>query len=140
MQQPKSVYSIVAAAALAAITLFTFYVFRDFGPQSAIRRFHMAVAKLDTVEINRLTTEPIAQSPPTQSVVGFVRRLAVSNASFEIVSLKPNHKQVRAGVQYRFPDGSGVGLVWYVRQDQNEWKIDCRATERAFPWHRGTLQ
>jgi hypothetical protein len=70
-------------------------------------------------------------------VVAFVRQLALGNVSFEIETVTRVHHQVRVTVQYRLGLASDT-RVWYVQQKDNEWKIDCRATENAWRRHPGT--
>ncbi|HVT12351.1 MAG TPA: hypothetical protein VHE55_08790 [Fimbriimonadaceae bacterium] len=127
MIPPKPIYSYLAAAALALVTIFTFYVFQDFGPQSVIRRFHIDVARQDWRDIDLVAKENVS-SPATQSMIRFVNEMVVNNASYEIVSLKRLHKEVLAAVEYRLPNGAGVGVVWHVVQSSNDWRVDCRAT------------
>jgi hypothetical protein len=137
VQPPKQISSYFAAAGLAAITLITFFVFRNFGPQSAVRRLHLAVAQLDRDEINRLTLDPLAGSPETQEVISFVRELALQNVSFEIVTVSRVHQQARVTVQYRLGRYSDT-RTWIAQQKENEWRIDCRATEHTWRKHPGT--
>ncbi len=130
MNPPKPIYSYLAAAALALVTIFTFYVFQDFGPQSVIRRFHIDVARQDWRDINLVAKDNIS-SPATQDMIQFVHEMVVNNASYEIVSLKRLHREVLAAVEYRLPNGAGVGVVWHVVQGQNDWRVDCKATEEG---------
>jgi hypothetical protein len=132
MKPPKSIYSYMAAAALALITLFTFFVFQNVGPQSAIRRFHIAAAANDGDAINRLTTEG-ARAPSTSYMVNFVTKLAEFNATFEVVSTRRLHNEVLVGVQYRLPNGMTNGVLWHVRQGQHDWRVDCEGTALGMP-------
>jgi hypothetical protein len=127
MKPPKAVFSYVAAATLALITLFTFFVFQNFGPQGVIRRFHVAAVSGDITAIDRLTTEAVP-SQTTLQMIDFVLKLGGENASYEVVDIKRSRGEILVGVQYRFPNGFGIGVVWHVRQMQHDWRIDCRAT------------
>jgi len=139
MNPPKPIYSYLAAAALALVTIFTFYVFQNFGPQSAIRRFLMDVASghvADLDQVSLYSTEPhnspeeeegrYATMQLAQEVASCVRR----NASYEIVSLKSLHggHEVAATVEFRFPNGYSIYPVWHVVQTQSDWRIDSVAT------------
>ena len=130
MKPPKAIYSYVAAAVLALITLVTFFRFQDFGPQSVIRRFHIAAASGDLPEAGTLTTEAVT-SPFTREMIGIVTDLVSSNASYEVASIQRSHGEVLVAVEYRVPSPIGIRvipIVWHVRQMQNEWRIDCPAT------------
>lgn len=123
---PKPVYSYLSAAALAVVTIFAFYVFQDFGPQSVIRRFHIDVAREDWKDINLITKEDMPRE--TRAMVRFVQQMVINNASYEIVSLRRLHREVLAAVEYRLPNGAGVGVVWHVSQTSSDWRVDCKAT------------
>jgi hypothetical protein len=126
MQSPKPIYSYVSAAALAVVTLFTFYVYRDFGPQSVIRRFHIDAVREDFTDIDALTTMN-SSSHYTRDLISFVQRGALQNASFEIVGIKRRKKDVLAEVQYTTPQ-AGIGVLWHVIQTPTDWRIDAVAT------------
>lgn len=130
MQAPKPIYSYLSAATLAVVTLFTFYVFRDFGPQSVIRRFHFDIARGDYQDARSLILQ--GGSPNAiDRVIQDVDILARSKASFEIVGLRRSKNTVLAEVQYTNPQGFGETVVWCVLQTQTDWRIDCDATIRA---------
>lgn len=127
MHPAKSIYSYLAAAVLAVVTVFTFYVFQDFGPQSVIRRFHRDAVRADANDINAITTEGW-NAPETQWTVRFVQSLVGPNASYEIVRVARVRGEVLAFVQYRLPSGEALWIAWHVRQGPNDWRIDCRRT------------
>lgn len=129
MKPPKPVYSYLAAAVLAVVTVFTFYVFRDFGPQSVLRKFHIDVVRQDWADIPLIATEGV-DSPATKQMIAFVQDLARRNASFEIVRMQRQGNHMLTGVEYRLPNGLGVGVVWYIRQTERDWRVDTGATAR----------
>lgn len=130
MKPPKPVYSYLAAGLLAAVTLFTFYVFRDYGPQSTIRRFHAAISQDNVSELANLTTDGL-NAASTRRMVLFVAQLAERNPTYEIVEMKRLRDVVLAAVEYRFPNGAAMGVVWHVRRMPADWRIDCAETERG---------
>jgi hypothetical protein len=129
MPLPKPVYSYVAAAVLALVTLFTFYVFRDFGPQSVLRQFHIDAARGDYTDIRRRSLNP--ESAATADMIRFVRQLVQQNASFEIVGMRRQGKLMLVFVEYRLPNGLAQGMVWYVRQTNTDWRVDCDLTRQS---------
>lgn len=129
MLRPKPVYSYLAAVVLALVTLFTFYVFRDFGPQSALRQFHIDAARGDYTDLRRLTLQP--DDAATRNMVAFVQALVRQNASFEIVGMKRQGKAMLVFVEYRLPNGLAQGMVWYVQQTSSDWRVDCYTTRQS---------
>ncbi len=132
MKPPKPIYSFLAAAILAAITLVTFAVFQDYGPQSAIRRFHRAVLRKDGAEANQLLAGGL-NSPEGQALVNFVDEIARSSNSYEIVGMRRDRGAVVASVEYHMPNGMAASRVWYVRKQGGEWKIDAFNTLTGIP-------
>jgi hypothetical protein len=128
MTSPKPVYSYMAAATLAVVTLFTFFVFRDFGPQSAIRRFHADVARQDWKDFEAVSLQSFNDRSSVE-MRGIVMDMVRQNASYEIVSVKRSRGDDLAVVEYRLPNGAmPFPLIWHVKLSQGEWKIDCEAT------------
>jgi hypothetical protein len=129
MPSPKPLYSYLAAAILALVTLFTFYVFRDFGPQSVLRQFHIDAARGDFDDIRRRVLQP--DSGATADMIRFVQGLVRQNASFEIVGMKRQGRVMFVFVEYRLPNGLAQGMVWYVRQTAADWRVDCDLTRQS---------
>jgi hypothetical protein len=127
MKPPKPVYSYLAAVALALVTFFTFYVFRDFGPQSVLRKFHIDVLRRDWPDIQNIA---VGSKGDIEQAIGFVTGLAQRNASYEVVRMKRQGDFMLVVVEYRFANGLSHGVVWYVRQTQRDWRVDCTATVR----------
>jgi hypothetical protein len=72
-------------------------------------------------------------------MIGVVQDLIRRNATFEIVTLKRQHGVVLAAVEYRLPNGIAA-IEWHVRQTQNDWRVDCRATEQGMFRHAQGVQ
>jgi hypothetical protein len=133
MRQPQNISSYLAAAALALVTIFTFYVFQDFGPQSVIRRFHMAVAHGDQETIDRITNDPTADKSYTKYVTAFVSRIMNSDkdVTFQISDIRRSKKdrnKVQVAITYQIKNRM-TGALWYVDQGRHDWKIDAMTTE-----------
>jgi hypothetical protein len=128
MSQPRPIYSYVSAAVLALVTIFTFYVYRNFGPQSVIRRFHIDAVRGNTSDLDRVCTEPLSSSEATNRLYLFVRGLVRRNVTYEIRDIRRLRHVVLVTVEYRRPDGAGLYVVWHVLQGPSDWRIDCDAT------------
>lgn len=146
MQPPKPIYSYLAAAALALVTVFSFYVFQDFGPQSVLRRFHIDVARRDYADINRISTRSLKPEEvqalqqrngffrgwgPSGYICSFVLLQIANDASYEILYLKRLHGEVLATVEYRWPNGNEFAVVYHVQQTDRDWRIESDETAKA---------
>ena len=128
MMLPKPMYAYLSAAALALVTVFTFYVFQDFGPQSVLRRFHMDVARGDWDDAYRITIDNPDRTA-TRNLITFVDIAIKADASYEIGALKRFHSEVLAFVEYRAPNGQIQPVTLHVRQGPTDWRIDVRETD-----------
>lgn len=131
MKPPPPIYSYLAGAGLAVLTLFIFFVFRDFGPQGVIRRFHEAAVSEQPARIAGLTVEPYSSGAALE-LVGLVRELRMRGARFEIAKVQRFPGLAAAAVEYRFPNGATWAQVWFVQQEEARltvhWRINCLAT------------
>lgn len=127
MKWPRSAVSALSAVVLALITLTTFYVFQDYGPQSAIRRFHQDVATGNLADLDQVTLNP--RSPAAGAMASFVYSIFRGGSTYEIVAVKRSaQNSVQVVVQYVDPRGFGRVRTWIVRQQEGQWKVDCWAT------------
>jgi len=117
----------LAAFVLAAVTLGVFAVFHDYGPESAIRRFHLAVVNGDRAELQRVTEQPI-DTPGPQALRRWVLQMHEAGAHYQLLRVERHPRAVYAAVVYSPPDGEPYGTVWIVRKDDAFWKVDAAAT------------
>ena len=139
MKGPRQLGSYVAAALLTAITLATFAVFKDYGPESAVRRFHRAVARIDVAELERVSLQGV-DSQATQLLANRLREFGSEGATFEIVGIRrfPNGRYAAAAVEYHLANGMTDGAVWFVYRKASQWQVDTQKTNAAWanpmPW------
>lgn len=119
--------AILAAVALAVLTLGTFFQFRDFGPQSTIRRWHEAVAVKDLDTINNLTVGGWA-NPNTQGLANLIFNFLRAGAKYDIVAIRKPQSKVVVAVEYRFGNGMSRPLVWYLQKEDDTWKVNAEDT------------
>ncbi len=124
--------SYVAAGVLAAITLFVFYTLRDYGPESAIRRFHDDFKNGNRRDLQEVTLQSIdAQS--TGALERILQQFDAVGATSRIVDedlSRPDRASVLAMYQLPFRNDF---IVWIVRLDQNHsWRVDTDETLQAF--------
>lgn len=116
---------------LSLLTLSVFGTLRNYGPDSVVRRFHMAVLDHDQKQAATLV-EPDFDSAPTEELWMNVSAIMTQyNASYEIQNVirKPNESILV--VRYQYPNGERQSLIWDVVRRDGAWVIDTRATALA---------
>jgi hypothetical protein len=116
-----------ASLVLSFVTLSVFYVLQDYGPESAIRRFHRAVRAGDSSELTRVTEQPIG-SPPVQELVGWVNQMNYLGARYQLLRVERQPREVYAALAYIAPNGENYATVWVVEKRGPIWKIDAART------------
>jgi len=125
--------SYIAAGVLAVVTLSTFYMLQDYGPASAIRRFHQGVAKEDLSVVQGAIIQPV-ESPSVGRVVERVQSLIQMESprvagTERDLSRRSGPPKVRVVLVYRDIDGSPFPIVWVVEKPSRVWKINVDKTE-----------
>jgi hypothetical protein len=115
-----------AAAVLATVTLCVFGVFQNYGPESAVRRFHHAAAHDDLGEMAQLVTQDVHSSAVTQ-LVGIVKRALTGGTGYRILTSDRSDKQVVMLAKYE----STPPIVWVVVKESGSWRIDPYLTLQA---------
>ncbi|MGV3614879.1 MAG: hypothetical protein ACO1SV_06050 [Fimbriimonas sp.] len=116
-----------AAALLATVTLGVFYVLQDYGPESAIRRFHRAVQARDSGELARVTEQPI-DSPEVQELIRWVDQTSRFGARYQLLRVERQRREVYAALDYTAPNGENYATVWVVEKKGETWKVDAVRT------------
>ena len=123
----RRVPGLAAAAVLAGVTLGTFAIFQNYGPESAVRRFHQAVQTKDD-----RTIEQIVLTDPGNSSVQDLKRLVAGLASrgpaYKIVKSERSRTQVEMLALYE----GGVRIIWVVVKANDRWRIDPYLTLQGF--------
>jgi hypothetical protein len=116
-----------AALALSFVTLSVFYVLQDYGPESAIRRFHRAVRIGDSNDLARVTEQPIG-SPPVQELIAWVNQMNFIGARYQLLRVERQPREVYAALAYVAPNNENYATVWVVEKRGTSWKIDAART------------
>ncbi len=117
----RRVPGLASATVLAAVTLGTFAVFQNYGPESAVRRFHRAVATNDPSVIPQ-----IVLTDPNGSAVQDLKRIVAGavhgGADYRIVKSERSSEQVEMLALYP----GGLRIVWVVtkKRGQDRWRIN----------------
>lgn len=120
-----------AALALAASTLAVFGVFQNYGPESAVRRFHHAVATdgSDRSRLDQELSQVVMGSPEssaTQQLAAFLSNVLASGSGYSIVKSERSPTQVDILAVYGHKT-----IVWVVIKARDRWRIDPYLTIQA---------
>ena len=115
------------AAILAVGTIATFDRLMDYGPASALRRFHVATIERNLVELQRVSKEPLTD-PSLRQLEGIVIENYVAGAKFEVARMDLSQSQVRAAVLYRVGNQIPVPMVFVLDRDGTSWKVNATRT------------
>ena len=117
----------IVSLVVAAITITVFGVLRDYGPESAIRKFHEAVAKHDPQELLRVSTQGL-DSYAEQWLVGRVEDNLRRGAWYRVARMDRRPGLVVAEIDYVSPDGTEEQSVWTVVLVEKRWLVDAEQT------------
>lgn len=118
----------LASGLLGVLTLGVFFLLQYAGPESTIRRFHMAAAGDKLELVDRMVVEE-AQSPIVAELRLTVRDLARAGGTFQIGEVKFEKLTATANVIYQFRQGTAV-TEWVAekKDGENGWRINAHAT------------
>ncbi len=123
--------AILAAAALAAAVLGLFLRLQEYGPESALRKFHQAVERRSLPDLQRVTLEDV-NAPEVRFLAERVAGdLALGGNRFRILRTDRTPTEVRAVVGYSLPGGLTNLKVWVVERQGRAWKVSADATVRV---------
>lgn len=123
----KRLWTYLSAGALTFLTLYVFFRLQDYGPESAIRRFHADVLDNNTEDLQRVTERPIT-SYNAVLLRSYVRSWLSSGWSYQLLRMERFPDQVRAAVVYTPPHGAEIPLIWVVEKDGRAWKVNADKT------------
>lgn len=123
---------ILASALLALLTLTVFYVLRDYGPESAIRKYNEAVINGDIVGLDQISTQPDS-SPSGGWLHDQVRDFLAAGGRLHLDRMERNPAQNIdvASVRYVFPNQQVRGFLFVVTKQDHLWKVSPQMTEQA---------
>ena len=123
--------AVVAAAVLAVAVLGLFLRLQEYGPESALRKFHQAIARGSLTDLQRVTAEDV-RAPAVQSLArGVASIMVTSNNRFRILRTDRTPNQVRAVVAYTLPQGPPQYVVWVVDRRGRSWRVSVEGTVRV---------
>jgi len=133
------------AAVLAVVVLSVFGALRDYGPDSALRRFHQAAVSGDNKTLSRVSKQPI-ESDAVQYLRERLRRLDSAGARIRMGAVHSETRIDRVGtetvkvpsvvteVRYYVP-GHVESIYWVLDHDASGWLVNAYETA-MFPAKR----
>ena len=118
----------ISAAGLAAVTVLVFYTLRDYGPESAIRRFHTAAAASNSEGIDQVAVQDLRSDFTRALATKVYQLIAYSGAHYRIVGMDRQPNQVDAVVAYTVPDRKPLLLPWVIEQRDRVWRVNAERT------------
>jgi len=117
--------SLVPAALLSIVVGGSFFVLRNYGPESTVRRFHFAVLKNDAQTLRNIS---IGDDTTVLALATKLRRLFSDRAQISLGRVNdddPNH--VLAQFIYRTRDYTYT-INWALEHRRSGWMIDAETT------------
>ncbi|HRK20521.1 MAG TPA: hypothetical protein PLX06_01850 [Fimbriimonadaceae bacterium] len=123
-----SVSSLIAALGLGLLTFGVFFVLQDYGPESALRKFHRAAVNGNLREVSEVVAQD-SNREFVEGLAGMVFRYARAGARYQLLHVKRENKRVVAEVAYVLP-GRPVAypVLWVVEKERGGWKVDVNET------------
>lgn len=117
-----------AALLLALLTGAVFWVLRDYGPESALRKFHRAAVNGNYRELARVVT-PNTYASNLNTLVNMIAGYARNGARYQLKRVDRREKHVLAEVAYVYPDRPmQPHVLWVVERVEGGWRVNVNAT------------
>jgi len=115
------------AVLLTLLTVTVFFLFQNYGPESAVRRFQEAVAAKDPREVTDICVTGASQ-PTIARLAGWIEQLQNDGAVTVIRGMDRQPTLVLIQTVSELHDGRGVAITWVVKKQTDGWKIDPEGT------------
>ncbi|MBL8067437.1 MAG: hypothetical protein JNM28_03230 [Armatimonadetes bacterium] len=123
---PPKLATYGSSAILTLLTLAVFAYSKDQGPESAVRRYHVAVSDGDRSAAKALESGSGAYS---DQMAGYVRTLLANSESVSLGRIRPDGRKATVDVIYRLSRGRGIVAVRYVVVKPDlKWRVDLDET------------
>ncbi len=121
--------AILASALLAVLTVFVFSTLRNYGPDTAVRRYHQALLEQDLNEVQRYTVGSV-QSSSSRALINEVLPILIQGGSFQIGrrTAQKDPRIVFTEVMYTRRDRQKIGMVFVAERTELGWKVNADKT------------
>ncbi len=147
MREKQGVWSYVSAVALAGLVFFVFWALQNYGPESAVRRFHRVVARIgtylppeqpydprliraeDLYELSQLTNGAHNTDDLALLIDVIARRGVYLKARTSLA--RTDYKTARHALVVqvsRYPNNREEVAVFVVDKVRDSWTINARST------------
>lgn len=117
--------SFAPAALLCTVVLSTFFVLRNYGPESTVRRFHFAVIKEDVDGIRAISK---GSDAAVFGLANKVKRVLSDRARISLGRVNDDDpNRVVAQFVYITPEYTYT-INWVMVHERSGWKVDADAT------------
>lgn len=121
----------LSAILLSLVTLFVFGKLRDYGPDSVVRKFHLAAAEHNRDLVAAYVVPDFDSSSSLELWSNVSTILNESSATYDIQRVVRQPGKAVVVVSYQFPGGEKRYLVWVVVRNRGVWQIDTAQTALA---------
>ena len=127
MKEQLARSSIIPAALLAALVIFVFFTLQNYGPESAVRRFHEGVLDQNYSEIDEDVLQPVDPNK-VGDLENFVVSKLAAGARIRLQDVERTPTSVSVRVIYHAPDALPTWALWSAQKTQDGWKVDVVRT------------
>lgn len=120
--------TLIAALAMAILVSSVFFLLQDYGPESALRKFHRAVVNRDLADL-RYVVSPGSSETALNQMAAMVDSYARAGARYQLLYVKRENRRVIAEVAYVMPNrGLVLPVFWVVEKSGARWRVDVDET------------
>ena len=118
----------IPAFLLVALTLLVFGTLRDFGPESALRKFHIAAAN-DDFRGMAAVSAPNSSGQAIEALRDRIAQFAILGARYEVLHVTRRKEMAVAEVGYVNPrSGAIVSALFVLKRRPFGWQVDPEAS------------
>ncbi len=120
--------NLIAAIVLALLVGSVFGMLQDYGPESALRKFHRAVVARNLAGIRRAVREG-SRDENINALAAMVERYSSAGAHYRVLKTQRQDRRILALAEYFFADRPiRSTFVWVVAKSGGRWRVDADAT------------
>jgi hypothetical protein len=143
--------SYLSAGGISAVTLFVFWAFQNFGPDSAVRRLHVVVERinryippempvqprllkpLDAYELSALCVNGVSDPATEWMIDELVRPRLYARSKYSIYRTQyESFNKATTVMLYEIPGGKGADVYVLRKQRDGPWQIDANETAKLW--------
>ena len=119
--------SLIAALVLALLTGGVFWVLQDYGPESALRKFHRASINHEWRDLGEVVMSG-SYRQNVEVLANMVETYARLGARYQLQQVRRQNGKVLARVEYVFPNGRRDPVFWVVDKAKDGWRVNVNET------------